>query len=527
MRERVRERVRERSRVGKEDWVRRGRNRKDEFAVYVLNLPRLLDRYGMFGIFQKAGQVLDTYIPLKQRKDGRKYGFVRFRNEEDVRRCIKLFHGALIRGNEIIVSRAKPKRKLQQIFQGHQQQAHFIPRQRPRQKWVWRPKERKPIHNGEEVMFKDEVGRIEMAVTGETNEENEDWLSRSLVGRVEEPRDLASLSSALQCDFDPDVKIGALSSFQYLVTFPSETRMKEAFEQKEMLFQWFSDVKIWGVEDRCEARRVWLNIVGVPPQGWLWENFKKIAEVWGKLVCLGKQTKATDSFEVMRACIVTKLLQRISGEVVLLVGSCGYRIMISEAETICQTCHSSTNIGAPYEDDHVPGFEDLEDMEESENENICSSNQKQIGEDEAEVSFSNSKTRKGQESFRSNERKQANSSTTKTKTVSFTAGNSMEMCRDRQKLKALVARECNEGSSSVSLPPPGFEFESPNLIQHESNQTNSGVVPEVNNSSETTTDSLKQLAHESLQVGELLGVKVIGDYKAALSRITKPLKKNI
>jgi len=29
-----------------------------------------------------------------------------------------------------------------------------------------------------------------------------------------------------------------------------------------------------------------------------------------------------------------------------------------------------------------------------------------------------------------------------------------------------------------------------------------------------------------LQIGEIIGVKVIGDYEATISRITKPLKKN-
>jgi len=50
--------------------------------------------------------------------------------------------------------------------------------------------------------------------------------------------------------------------------------------------------------------------------------------------------------------------------------------------------------------------------------------------------------------------------------------------------------------------------------------------PTSTNSTEITSESLKQLAYESLQIGELLGVKVNGDYEAAVSRITKPLKKN-
>ena len=50
--------------------------------------------------------------------------------------------------------------------------------------------------------------------------------------------------------------------------------------------------------------------------------------------------------------------------------------------------------------------------------------------------------------------------------------------------------------------------------------------PALSNNTEVTSESLKHLAHESLQIGEILGVKVIGDYEAAISRIIKPLKKN-
>jgi len=66
-------------------------------------------------------------------------------------------------------------------------------------------------------------------------------------------------------DFDPCIKLSALSSFEFLLIFPSEERMVEALNQEEVLHQWFSDIKRWGVEDCCDSRKVWLNIVGVPP----------------------------------------------------------------------------------------------------------------------------------------------------------------------------------------------------------------------------------------------------------------------
>ena len=50
------------------------------------------------------------------------------------------------------------------------------------------------------------------------------------------------------------------------------------------------------------------------------------------------------------------------------------------------------------------------------------------------------------------------------------------------------------------------------------------VIPQSNKSSKTT-ESMAKLALESLAIGELLGVKVIGKKDVALKRITSGLKK--
>ena len=343
--------------------VHRGREREQGFSVYVLNIPRLLDKFGLYGIFRKAGRICDTYIPIQSnRKTKRRYGFVRFARIEEARRCIMLFHGATIRGYKISVRIAKPKKQRQQ---GRQEQQRTQDCQYPRKRLEWRPKVQDSAQRDRVATFSEEGQTKCFSITGELNKDNEVWLRRSLVGTVEEPRDLASLHSALIGDFDPCIKLSALSSCQFLLTFPSEERMEEALAQKESLFYWFYDVKKWGVEDRCEARRIWLTIVGVPPQGWLWENFKNIAELWGKLVCLGKSATATDSFEAMRVCIVTKILQKINSEIVLSLGSCGYRVTVTETDLVTQVSYLDTKSMSQKEDNYVPGFEDIEGVEES------------------------------------------------------------------------------------------------------------------------------------------------------------------
>jgi len=571
MRERERERESE-----KEIGIK---NRRQEFSVFVLNIPRLLDRYGLYGIFKKAGTISDTYIPNRSyRKDSKRFGFVRFTNAEDARRCIQLFHRARVRGHTLIVTKAKPRKRKQQENPRIQGWINNLKgtenMQRKIRRMEWRSINKNQANQGQMAVFIDEEQDTGFSLKGKLSTENEEWLCRSLVCLVEEPRDLATLSSALLYDYDPDVRVSALSSLRFLLTFPTVERMEVALQQQEALAQWFSEIKKWGIEDSCDSRRAWLNIVGVPPHGWMWENFKMIAELWGKFICLGKSASSKDSFEAMRVCIATNTFQKINSEIVLSLGTCGYRIFITEMDMVTQVqVHNVHNPATNFkEKDDIPGFEDVADSNEGEDDNLNNDLQGQAEQEDEEVlSNSNSKMLKGQQSLRSNDNSNWSPSKTRTKTASLSNnGYSEEMCKVRKLLSAKAAGVINAESSIDSQPPPGFEYTSqqhmscnhivdkspiPDKIVEDSCCLDQNLAQERNevqtlvdqvdtaskgnfriaktlqqaatssNSSDSTSESLKQLAQESLKVGEILGVKVIGSYEAAIARITKPLKK--
>jgi len=551
------------------------RGREREFSVFVFNLPRLLDKYGLQGIFQKAGRICDTYIPTFSGRNGNgTYGFVRFRKVEDARRSIQLFPGALIRGNRLHVTKAKPKKRTKQGSQGLKGAQWNEDLGLSKRRVEWRQKVNGTAQRRTSVTFSSEGQSFGLSLIGEISEDKEEWLHRSLVCSVEEPRDLASLSSALMSGYDQDVKLSALSSFKFLLTFPTEERMEDALNHQDELHHWFFEVKRWGVEEFCDSRKVWLAIVGVPPHGWSWENFKKIAELWGRFVCLGKSTAATDSFEVMRVLIATKIFQKINSELLFTLGSCGFRVTITEAEMVTPASPKFSKVDDPQVKEVIPGFEDIEDIDESEDDNIGVGVHGHEGEEFSEnqgFSNSNSNMKKVQEPPKSNDNRQVIPSRTRTKTVSFSHnGYSEEICKVRQHLRNMGMDEINDESIQVSQPPPGFEFE---FQKHDSHSQGVDEASEVelveesgaivgsqndgnlcrtleqgrkvisgadvkfsfkeapfhasssSTSTESTSESLVKLAHESLKFGGLIGVRVTGDYEAAVSRITKPLKK--
>ena len=87
--------------------------------------------------------------------------------------------------------------------------------------------------------------------------------------------------------------------------------MKEALSNHEEMDLWFCDIQRWNKYDSCETRKVWLEVFGVPLRRWMWETFKRISELWGRLITLGKSIAYTESFESMKMLVVTYTFYRI------------------------------------------------------------------------------------------------------------------------------------------------------------------------------------------------------------------------
>jgi len=557
-----------------------GHRPQKEFSVFVRNLPGDLDRFGLKGIFEKVGRVCDTFIPRRgPRWNYRRFGFVRFRLLRDAKACIQRYNGAWVRGCKIHVSMAKPRR----IKQGRMLGTGDTSLQ------VWQVKRGKQsLDISRSDRFTHEEGMRLPCITGQKNEINKEWLRRTLVCTTKEPRNLATLSSAISNGLGPSVKVAALSSYKFLLTFLTLEELESTLANQGDIQQWFLEVKKWGSEEACDSRRVWLSIVGVPPHGWNWENFKKIADLWGDPICLNISSTSTESFEVMKVLIATKVMHRIDDEILLQLDYEGYRVTVRESETVSQAVQRSQLImnGTNMEDTdsnyEIPGFEDLEDIEGMAGSNGSHSNQ--VGEgvgSPSMVAISNSNSNvAGDKVIKVDGQNEVMGS--RTNTASFSQnGYSEELFKISQHLKMGTNGITHTQEDSEVQAPPGFEkatgnhdresiepfsksqgqedglqgggknstsksqdtatqppgFETTRVIQEKQLQQGHQQVrvskskklainvPQSSANTEETTASMIQLAEESLQVGELLGVRVIGNKKAAVTCITDHLKK--
>jgi len=135
----------------------------------------------------------------------------------------------------------------------------------------------------------------------------------------------------------------------------------------EELDLWFVSVKKWDKYDYCEMRRVWSEIFGVPPHVWTWDNFKKVTDIWGRIICLGESIARTDSFDSMKVLIDTDRFYTIEAYVILSIEDSGYRLKMKEvgpSVQVLQPAHipCSSPLAEAMDSSHrVVGFEDLDD----------------------------------------------------------------------------------------------------------------------------------------------------------------------
>ncbi|KAJ8427710.1 hypothetical protein Cgig2_019015 [Carnegiea gigantea] len=288
-----------------------------EFSVFINNLPHDLDKHGLKGIFRRAGRVSDSYIAFRRsRRSSSRFGFVRFWDRGDSIKCILMFNNAIIREEKISVCMALYKKR------------------RPNQ----------PSEHQSKIIPDQESQSYNKLLIGQK------------VCTSNEPRDLATLASAITNGFCQCMKIYALSSFKFILTFGIAELIDETLRNHGELDLWFSEIKKRSRYECCETRKVWLEIYGVPPHGWLWENFSKIAEIWERLICLGKPIYRIESFESMKVQIITYIFRRIDEELLLTLEDRGYRVWIKEVGSAmlipCSLAMENT-----YSNDEVLGFE--------------------------------------------------------------------------------------------------------------------------------------------------------------------------
>nr|GEZ75665.1 RNA-directed DNA polymerase, eukaryota [Tanacetum cinerariifolium] len=239
------------------------------------------------------GHVVDTFIPNKRSKTGRRFGFVRFINIVNEERLVNNLSDGVkkdIGVNEVGNSYVH-------VVKGQMQPEN---------------KESEATHA--------------LVLSDECMLSND--LSKSLFGRAKQFASLANIRKAVSNEGFADIKIQHMGELWVLLEFVSGDSMK-LFQDNVSIGSWFSQLKQASIEFNTEGRHVWVEVEGIPFKLWLDNTFKHIASEWGELLDIDDQDEIC--FHSKRLCIYTKSEKNIFEEFKIIFRGRAFWIRAKEA----------------------------------------------------------------------------------------------------------------------------------------------------------------------------------------------------
>nr|GEX88094.1 RNA-directed DNA polymerase, eukaryota, reverse transcriptase zinc-binding domain protein [Tanacetum cinerariifolium] len=214
-------------------------------SLFITNFPKSTSVKELFNACKQYGHVVDTFIPTKCSKAGKRFGFVRFINVFSVERLV----------NNLCTV------------------------------WIDRLK----LHAN--------VARFYRASVNSHNHATQNFSGKFA--------SLANLKMALYNEGFMDIKIQYMGEFWVLMEFVNEKFLK-LFRDNVIANSWFSQV-IQALDFVTKGRIAWVQIEGIPLKIWSDNTFKRIVAKWGELLDIDYHEETC--FHSKRLCISLRIIE--------------------------------------------------------------------------------------------------------------------------------------------------------------------------------------------------------------------------
>ncbi|GJS21343.1 RNA-directed DNA polymerase, eukaryota [Tanacetum coccineum] len=274
-------------------------------SVYVTNFPDNVSAKELFLACKQYGHVVDSYIPVKKSKYGKRFGFVKFINvfseERLVNNLCTVWIGR-VRLHANIARFQRPNGK--NIGEGNKKpNVTPTPSVKPNLSGsLGNEKSYRGVLNGDTKTKL--VGKISepSIVLGDECVMSMN-VDNALFGRVKVFASLANLKMALGNEGFSDIVIKYMGEQWVMLEFKSLESM-EKFKKCVSVMSWFSQVIKATNEFEVDGRIAWVEVEGVPFKLWTDNTFTRIAEKWGKLLDVDDQDETC--FHSKRLCVYLK-----------------------------------------------------------------------------------------------------------------------------------------------------------------------------------------------------------------------------
>ncbi|GJV74647.1 nucleotide-binding alpha-beta plait domain-containing protein, partial [Tanacetum coccineum] len=258
------------------------RSKKDDVnrvstSIFVTNFPDSFTAKELFHACKQYGHVVDSFIPMKRSKEGKRFGFVRFINVFNVDRLVSNLCTIWVDRSKFYANIARFHRPLlnsNKATENKNVESH---------------------RGGYHVPRKD---------GGDMGKSFVNVVKSNTRSGVKEFASLTNLKTALQNEGFADINVKYMGELWVLLEFISP-KSKDLFRNNVGVGSWFSEMREASIDFNPDGRIVWVEVEGVPLKFWSGNTFKRIAEKWGELLDVDDQEE--NCYHSKRLCLYTKM----------------------------------------------------------------------------------------------------------------------------------------------------------------------------------------------------------------------------
>ncbi|KAJ0440043.1 putative RNA recognition motif domain, nucleotide-binding alpha-beta plait domain superfamily [Helianthus annuus] len=315
---------------------------------FISNLPRGCNPWDVADFVKVFGEVSGVYIARKLDKEGRWFGFVSFKNVDDVKEMERALNGTKMGDSKLVANLARfakenvghAGRKVEDT-DGIKKNPSLPPQGYKIQNQTFFNKGKGKLYS---ELFNSEQGNAEnkipsadeSGITIELADETlafKELIGRALVGRCKDLKVLRNLNSILAENRIAGVSLSYLGGLAMLLNFDVEERCVSFLLEHLIWREWFTSLDPWEGQSLPFEGLAWVKVQGVPIH--LADNdvLNNIVEYFGKIVH-GSQMEADDeNLSVSWIGLLVRAGGRIQEHVALKCKNKLFRVWIEEEIT--------------------------------------------------------------------------------------------------------------------------------------------------------------------------------------------------
>ncbi|KAG4953599.1 hypothetical protein HKD37_14G039571 [Glycine soja] len=327
------------------------RDHKDVTTFYFTRFPEDATAEELWYHFKQTGDVREVFIPRNRNRQGRRYGFVRFKGVRDMHQVQKKLDNMVFGGMKMYVNAPKygrAKNEELQIAEGGRVEARQ-PRERKRDVHLSRnPRTEAGFQRGSyaEVVTRNNYraeqrrtsAKVDRTCYNSTSEVNLDisltgqqWLKEAWVGRLQNLASFDSIEDEIWWDSGHNISLKYMGGDMVLILGLTEEKAERMLhEEDEGWGELFHSIEKWNPKLRPGFRLTWLQCWGIPLVAWDRQHIQQIVSSIGDVVDADDCVEERRSFEVARILVKTPWKPLIQHTVTVQIKGETFQVHIAE-----------------------------------------------------------------------------------------------------------------------------------------------------------------------------------------------------